>query len=247
MMKNKNNNLSRNRIIVFLLSLILAILIMSVTWKATSYYHATPEAIEAMQSTDQVIVTEESQCIFFDGPSDTRAFIFYPGGDVETESYAPLLQMVAEGGMDVFLVKMPLRLAIFGKDKATDILNEYNEYENWYIGGHSLGGAMAANYAADHHERFDGVILMAAYPTKNLKYDNLQVLSFYGTEDKVLNMENYVTGRELMPDDYTEIQIPGGNHAQFGNYGFQKGDGEATISANEQQAFVVDLLNENLY
>ena len=48
--------------------------------------------------------------------------------------------------------------------------------------------------------------------------------------------------------DYTEnvVEIEGGNHAQFGNYGPQKGDLPATISAEEQQARTVAAIEEFL-
>ncbi len=96
---------------------------------------------------------------------------------------------IAESGMDAFLVKMPFRLAFFGTNQASTIMDEQTEYESWYIGGHSLGGAMAAAYAAKHLEELSGAILLATYPTASLVSDDFQVLSLYGSEDQVLNME----------------------------------------------------------
>lgn len=113
---------------------------------------------------------------------------------------------------------MPCNFVFLEKIKQMIFINTY-EYENWYIGGHSLGGAMAASYAADHLDMLRGVVLLSAYPTDSLKEGELSVLSIYGSEDKVLNMEKVKEGREYMPSDYTEICIDGGNHAQFGNYG----------------------------
>ena len=151
------------------------------------------------------------------------------------------LLFLANQGMDVFLLHMPCNFAFLGKNKADDIINAY-EYENWYIGGHSLGGAMAASYAADHLDMLRGVVLLSAYPTDSLKEGELSVLSIYGSEDKVLNMEKVKEGREYMPSDYTEICIDGGNHAQFGNYGIQGGDGKALIPAEEQQEQTVEAI-----
>ena len=102
---------------------------------------------------------------FLDGPSEENALIFYPGAKVEETAYAPILHRFAEEGMDVCLVKMPFRLAFFGISKASDVMAQY-EYENWYIGGHSLGGAMSAVYAADHGDELKGIVLLAAYATK---------------------------------------------------------------------------------
>ena len=112
---------------------------------------------------------------------------------------------------------------------------------DWYIGGHSLGGAMAASYAANHSEQLTGVILFAAYPTKMLDA-SLTEISIYGSEDGVLNMQNVGAGKAYAPDAFYEYVIEGGNHAQFGNYGKQKGDGEAAISAQEQQRRTVDFI-----
>ena len=116
------------------------------------------------------------------------------------------------------------------------------EYDHWYLSGHSLGGAMAASFASGHMESLNGLVLLAAYPTKSLKSDSFSVLSIYGSEDGVLNMEKVAEGKSQMPADYTEICIEGGNHAQFGNYGEQKGDHTAGISREEQQKQTVDAI-----
>ena len=101
---------------------------------------------------------------------------------------------------------------------------------------------MAASYASGHMESLNGLVLLAAYPTKSLKSDSFSVLSIYGSEDGVLNMEKVEEGKGKMPADYTEICIEGGNHAQFGNYGEQKGDHTAGISRKEQQKQTVDAI-----
>lgn len=142
---------------------------------------------------------------------------------------------LAENGIDVFIINMPCNLALFGINKADDILREYS-YEHMYLGGHSLGGGMAAIYTAKHADSTDleGLILLAAYPTKSLAASDMRVLTIYGSEDKVLNMKKIEAGRSFMPADATETVIKGGNHAQFGCYGEQRGDGTASISAEEQ-------------
>ena len=147
--------------------------------------------------------------------------------------------------MDVCLVKMPFRLAFFGISKASDVMAQY-EYENWYIGGHSLGGAMSAVYAADHGDELKGIVLLAAYATKKLNDDLMEVV-LYGSEDGVLNRAKIVESRKFAPSlsgHYLEKVIEGGNHAFVGNYGRQKGDGEAGITAEEQQEKIVRLVME---
>lgn len=198
-----------------------------------NYYHADDAALAAMASDDTVAVIETDYGWLFDGPSDDTALIFYPGAKVEAEAYAPMLRLLASGGMEVCLVKMPFRLAFFGMNKAESVMREHS-YSRWFIGGHSLGGAMAASCAADHAEELTGVILFAAYPTKTLD-ERLVEISLYGSEDGVLNMERMAAGRAYAPEEFYEYVIEGGNHAQFGNYGEQKGDRAARITRQEQQ------------
>lgn len=220
-----------------------AALILGFLLYAGIYYHADETAAAAMGSDGTVTVTRTDYGWLLDGPSADDALVFYPGAKVEETAYMPLLHRLAAEGMDVCLVKMPLRFAFFAPNRADDLIEEYG-YSHWYIGGHSLGGAIAANYAAGHPELLDGVILLAAYPTKELD-DDLLLLSLYGSEDGVLNMEKLTESDRFAPDRYIKREISGGNHAGFGNYGAQRGDGEAAISAEEQQEQTVDLILES--
>lgn len=208
------------------------------------YYRADQTALDALRSDERVQISRTDYGWFFDGPSQTRALIFYPGGKVEETAYAPLLRMLAEQGTDVCLVKMPLRLAVLAPDRAQLALAEH-DYESWYIGGHSLGGAMAAYYAAKHPDGLRGLVLLAAYPTRTLD-PTLQVLSIFGAEDGVLNRRKLAAGEQYLPQDVQICEIPGGNHAQFGSYGPQRGDGLALISPEEQWAETAALLQEAL-
>ena len=217
------------------------ILFMSAVWYVNDYYHADENIQIYLQEKDAVSITEISDGLYLDGPGDDTAMIFYPGAKVEYTAYLPLLRDLAERGIDSFLIKMPCNLAFLGQNKAKKMMDSY-EYNHWYLSGHSLGGAMAASYASRHLESLDGLVLLAAYPTKSLKSDSFFVLSIYGSEDGVLNMEKMKEGKKQMPADYTEICIEGGNHAQFGNYGEQKGDHTAGISREEQQKQTVDAI-----
>ena len=129
---------------------------------------------------------------------------------------------------------MPGNLAVLDANAADGLQQEHPEITTWYIAGHSLGGAMAANYAAAHAEDFDGLILLAAYSTKDISQTTLRVLSVYGSEDGVLNRESYEKNWSNLPTDTTEVVLDGGCHAQFGSYGPQNGDGIPTISGEEQ-------------
>ena len=196
------------------------------------YYHADANAKAALLSDDVVQISQTDFGVFFDGPSEEYAFIFYPGAKVEETAYAPLLHALAREGMDGFIIKMPAHLAILGMDRAVSVLKQY-DYPYWYIGGHSLGGACSTQFAASHSDQLSGVILLAAYPMKSLG-ENLPAAFIYGSEDGVLNMEKYQQSKNDLAGHAVEYIIKGGNHAQFGSYGFQKGDGIPSITAEEQ-------------
>ena len=117
---------------------------------------------------------------------------------------------------------------------ADGIREMYPEITEWYIGGHSLGGSMAATYLSDNTEDFRGLVLLGAYSTADISDADMKVLSVYGSEDKVLNKEKYNEYKPNLPENFTEVVIDGGCHAYFGMYGEQEGDGVATISNQEQ-------------
>ena len=203
------------------------------------YYRADESVALALKSDENVTVTEEDFGWFFDGPSEGgKALIFYPGGKVEETAYAPMLRTIAENAADVFLVKAPMKLAIFAYDKAGEIIRTH-EYEHWFIAGHSLGGTAASFYAAENGKDLDALILLASYSTEELP-EGLKVLSVRGSEDGILNMKQYENCKKNLPDGAQEYVIEGGNHCGFGLYGHQRGDGEALISASEQSAVAAE-------
>lgn len=137
---------------------------------------------------------------------------------------------------------MPFNLAVFDINAAEGIQEQYPEIENWYIGGHSLGGSMAAAYLAEHSNDFDGLILLGSYSTADLSDTDLGILSIYGSEDQVLNREKYETNKTNLPADFSEIVIEGGCHAYFGMYGVQDGDGTPGITNEEQINLTADAI-----
>ena len=76
--------------------------------------------------------------------------------------------------------------------------------------------------------------------------DGEKVLLIRGSNDTVLNIKKYEEGLKLVPGNARELVIEGGNHAQFGDYGTQSGDGEATITVEEQQKQTADFILKEL-
>ena len=233
----------RTKIILSLCLAVLLVIGIGGYAYVSDYYHADEIALEAMAyQTDSVQVEQDGDVIWFVPEDPTAGLIFYPGGKVEHTAYAPLMRACAEQGILCALVRMPGNLAVLDANAADGLQEEYPEVTAWYMAGHSLGGAMAANYAAAHAEDFNGLILLAAYSTKDLTGTTLRVLSVYGSEDGVLNRESYEKNRANLPADTTEVVLDGGCHAQFGSYGAQEGDGIPSISGEEQVRQTVEAI-----
>jgi hypothetical protein len=201
-----------------------------------------PEALSALQSDNQVMVSTEQWIVF--QPTQqvpSTGFIIYPGGRVDPRAYAPQAHEIASQGYLVVIIPMPLNLAVFGSGRASSVIQAYPYIEKWVIGGHSLGGSMAASYAYNHNNQIDGLVLWASYPasSNNLSGTTIDTASISASLDGLSTPEKIDASRSLLPTDTTWVQIKGGNHAQFGWYGAQSGDNHATISRIEQQTQVV--------
>ena len=223
-------------IIVLILSLV-----GGTAYYINDYYHAEETAVSLITTPkENVVVTEENGVFTFKPQNATKGIIFYPGGKVEAKAYAPLMHSLAEEGILSVLVTMPGNLAVLDMNAADGICEQYPEIESWYMSGHSLGGSMAASYIAENSQEFDGIILLASYSTADLSDSDLKVLSIYGSNDGVLNMEKYSEHKPNLPSDFEEFIIDGGCHAYFGAYGEQEGDGKAKITREEQIEITVD-------
>jgi len=195
-------------------------------------YRATDAALACLDEAGGPKVRSVDQTLCVETPGATTALAFYPGGKVQAEAYMPLLRRIARDGTDCYLVKMPFNLAVFGVNRVEGVMAAH-PHDRWLLAGHSLGGAMAARWAAAHPGRLDGLVLLAAYPDRPLPED-LPVLVLYGSEDGVLNRSNLKKTASLLPHDAVVRQLPGGNHAYFGSYGEQRGDGIAAITPEAQ-------------
>ncbi len=205
------------------------------------YYRVNAMDIEKLEASQVSIDSDDQRTIFYpdDDIDRSTALVFYPGGKVEYTAYTPLLVKLAEEGITGILVNMPFNLAVFNINAADKIFDLLPNIKNWYIGGHSLGGAMASSYASDNSESIKGLILLAAYPVDDI---SMPVLAVYGSNDGVLDITKLQNIKSI-------VEIEGGNHAYFGNYGEQDGDGTASITREEQQeetvAAIMDFIKSN--
>lgn len=212
---------------------------------ASFYYQATERAVKFYSNNEYYVVEDRGSYISYKSKENTKdvAFIFYPGEKVEAKAYSPVAGKIAEKGYDVFISKMPLNLAVFNINAADKIVNA-EKYPSYVIGGHSLGGVMASSYALKHDDVIKGLILLAAYPNGNTSFvgKDFKVVSLYGTEDKVLNLNKVENSKQLFDKNAVFESIEGGNQSAFGDYGKQKGDGDLKITQDHQEDITVDYI-----
>ena len=233
----KNKRIKRSLIIV--LSTIVVLVSTFLLIVLPGHYKANEVALKGLESDDLVVIVQNDKTIEFVPKLYDKGFIFYPGGKVEAEAYAPILKRLATMGILCVAVKPAFDLAFFDENVASDIIEEYSNLE-WFIGGHSFGGVIASHYASKNINKISGVVLLASFSKVDLK--NTRVISIYGSNDEILNMKSYERNKKNLPNEFEEHVIDGGCHAYFGNYGNQKGDGEASISEVSQQVQTINYL-----
>ncbi len=219
------------RVLIGLVIFLAVVTVAFFVWTA-NYYKAELVAIEVLENSDNIMVSDNITTIQAESPT-TLGFIYYPGSNVEAIAYLPLLQQItAELGVTSFLVEMPFNQAFFDINAADEIIANNPNIDTWIMGGHSLGASMASDYASNNVDIIDALVVMGAYVYGDYPIENS--LTIYGTFNS--EIENFF--------DYTEnvYIIDGGNHAQFGNYGKQAGDPDATISSGEQQNITVEAM-----
>jgi dienelactone hydrolase len=213
-------------------------LIGFIVWTSNPY-QPMPQALDALKSDSQVEVQTDTWLVFRPrGSEPTTGFIFYPGGLVDPRAYAPAARAIATQGYLVVIVPMPFDLAFFDANRASDVVAKYPSIKRWAIGGHSLGGVAAAMFVKSHPNAIQAIAFWASYPADSLTDSRVTAVSIYGTNDGAV--DQLVGARNLMPASTQWVVIQGGNHAQFGYYGIQSGDGVATISREDQQKQIID-------
>lgn len=209
-------------------------------------YKPTSEVNSYLVSSNEVEVLKEDEYLVFKPSTIKAGIIFYPGACVNYVSYAPLMHKLSDKGFLCVLLHAKDNFALIDKNKADGIKEMYEEVDDWYLAGHSLGGVVASNYLSENLDEYKGLILLASYTTKDFCNENTNVLSIYGSLDSVLNIDKVIENRknvEGLNNNYLEVVIDGGNHAYFGMYGTQKGDNDAQISNLEQLDKTVEIID----
>lgn len=210
---------------------ILAVLVIGFLIFVSDYYRADELALSLLENNSEIQVVDNLTILSPNTSTDT-GLIFYPGAKVEAIAYLPMLDQLKESGIEVIIVEMPFNMAIFNSNAADKIFEDFPHIKKWYIGGHSMGGAMASSYASKNPDKVEGLILLGAYVYGD--YPPEKSLTVYGTFNS--DLEKNIDYKENI------VVIQGGNHAKFGNYGKQKGDPLGTISRKEQQDIAVDAI-----
>lgn len=234
------------------IAICLVILISGLFIYLSSYYEANSLALDSLKS-DSLVKVEDNGDILFEPVSHAKniGFIFYPGAKVEATAYAPIAKEIASNGYTVIIAQMHFNLAILSPNKADGIISNYKNIDSWVIAGHSLGGVMASDYALEN-DKVQGLVLLASYPQNktNLSSESIKVLSLWGSNDKIADLNKVKDAKNVMPSDSEFIEIRGGNHGGFGDYGHQKGDGESSITNQQQMLetseYIIELL-DSLY
>ena len=231
------------RILIMMTAAVFIVIAAAFFVYVQDYYHAQGRRSALIKSSRTVTVKEMREGYFFDGPGTKKAMIFYPGAKVEETAYAPLMRKLSDSGTDCFLVKMPFRLAVLGKNRAGKIIKDYS-YDRWIMAGHSLGGVMACSFAADNENSVSDIVLFASYPDEKIP-ENMRLLLLRGENDGVLDIQEYEESRTYWPENSTQYVVKGGNHAGFGMYGKQDNDGQSKVTKEEQKkamSFLLDWL-----
>jgi hypothetical protein len=190
-------------------------------------------AVEVTTSWDQVTLEPTAE-------APTTGLVFFPGALVEPIAYVPNLLEVAAAGYLVVIIKPPLNVALLARGRATDVFEADPSIERWVVGGHSLGGVAAASVAGSSDE-VDGLLLWASFPNGSIAdREDLEVTSISGSEDGLSTPADIDATAPRLPEDTEYVEIDGANHAQFGDYGAQSGDGEATIDPQDASEQIVD-------
>ena len=218
------------RIAVWALVIVL-VLASGLGWYVTHPLSGSEESIASVRADDRVSIDQHDGTYVLEPTNGepTAGLVFYPGAHVAPDAYlVALAPLVSRTNVAVYVPRMPLGFAVFDPDAASDVIAAHPTIDRWFVGGHSLGGAMACRYADREGDRVDGLVLFASFCEADAT-PTVPTLSVTGSADTVLDRETYAARRGNFPADATVVEIRGMNHSQFGSYTGQRGDRLALI------------------
>ncbi|MCB1702503.1 MAG: hypothetical protein KDI14_16905 [Halioglobus sp.] len=227
------------RLCIGIVTLLVLGVIATGLWMAIPFPMQQDAIAQALASDNRVQVTRGEYLVFSPaGFAPKRGIIFYPGGKTDPATFAPIFRQLAEAGILVVAVPMPINTAFLGVDSATGVMQAFPATTQWYLAGHSLGGVAAAMYARDNAAALKGLILWASYPPTDLSSQSLEVLSIYARNDLSTTVADIEQHKAQLPEGtiYTLIE---GNHWQFGHFSDELNQQEQSVSRQQQQAAIV--------
>jgi len=162
------------------------------------------------------------------GDSTGTGLVFLAGAKVDPLAYADKLSGLVEAGTTVVIVRPVLNFAIFEFRPFSAFTALAPDVTDWFVGGHSLGGVKACQYASD--DAVSGLILFGSYCAGDIADLGKPVLSISASNDGLSTPAKIEASKADLPADTEFVVIEGANHAQFGDYGVQPGDGTSTVS-----------------
>lgn len=225
-----------------------------VTWSVLAY-RSSGEARAALTSDGRLTIAHPDGHWSFDPSAPaTAGLIFFAGALVDPVAYAPLARGIAEAGFPVLLVELPRRGVFGGADgpevfaRARAAAATRPRVTRWIVAGHSRGGVVAAQIVRDGFPGLAGAVLIGTSHPRgfSIAAATIPITRVYGTRDTVADVEKLDATRGNLPPSTRIVAIDGGNHSQFGYYGFQPGDWPATITRDAQQAITRSALLDAL-
>ena len=232
---------SKNIWKIGLLLILVVVSILGIQWIIYER-QPLPESMAALESDDMVTVTRAPYLAFAPkGISPTTGFIFYPGGRISYLAYSDFMKSIAAQGYLIVVPQMPFNIAAANPNAADDIIAAHPEIQHWVIGGHSVGGTMAAQYTQQHPDKIAGLVIWASYPadSSDISTFNLPVALIYGSLDPNATEAGVMARKHLLPADTVYVRIEGGDHHQFGSYALTTEECLATISRADQREQII--------
>lgn len=227
-------------IFAFIITTLIVLFTFGAIWIATPYKPSS-DALALLKDSENSYFKDTGNLEFIPKEPKSKGIIFYPGGRVEAQAYSYICSALANQGYPCIIAVMPFNLAVFKIDAGDEIISKYPEIQGWIIGGHSLGGSMAARYVnqTEYKDKISGIVFLASYSDIDLSKSKIPCSILIATKDNILNFDTFSDNFKNFPDNHNLNVIQGGNHSQFGDYGLQQDDGNSEINKDEQHQIVV--------